>query len=127
MKLDKKMIAVIIIAVLLLTWYLSYPFVIEGLGVGSVETQLSTLQKQLSQAKYKDPKDHVTIGQKINLIQQGITILTPVLANPKFMKEDKKKNYQKMLADWQGQIGPLQKQQNDVKASLDASRKKPTR
>ena len=125
MKIDKKIVVVIIIAVLLLIGYLSYPFVVEGLG--SVETQISTLQKQLSQDKYKDPKDHVLIGQKVDLLQQGIKILNPVLANPKFMKEDKKKSYQKMLADWKAQVEPLKKKQTDVKAALDASRKKPAR
>ena len=121
MKIDKKIVVVIIIAVLLLIGYLSYPFVVEGLG--SVETQISTLQKQLSQDKYKDPKDHVLIGQKVDLLQQGIKILNPVLANPKFMKEDKKKSYQKMLADWKAQVEPLKKKQTDVKAALDASRR----
>lgn len=125
MKLDKKIVVGIIIAVLLLIGYLTYPFVVEGLGVGSVETQISNIQKQLSQAKYNEPKDHVVIGQKIKLLQQGIKILDQVLANPKFMKEDKKKSYKKMLADWKAQVEPLKKKQKEAKDALDASRKIP--
>ena len=125
MKIDKKIVVVIIIAVLLLTGYLTYPFVVEGFD--SVETQISIIQKQLSQDKYKDPKDHVLIGQKIDLIQKATKILDPVIAKPNSMKKDKKKNYQKMLADWNAQLGPLQQKQADAKAALDASRKKSTR
>jgi hypothetical protein len=127
MKIDPKVVVVIIIAVLILIGYLTYPFVVEGLPSSSVETKTSTIQKQLSQAKYKDPKDHVIIGQKIDLLQQGITILTAVLADPKFMAEDKKKNYQRILADWQTQLAPLPQKRIDAKAALDASRKKPPR
>ena len=127
MKIDQKLVVVIIIAVLILIGYLTYPFVVEGLPSSSVETQISSIQTQLSQDKYREPTDHVVIGQKINLIQQGIKILDPVLANPKFMAEDKKKNYQKILADWKAQLAPLPQKQKDAKAALDASRKKPTR
>lgn len=127
MKIDKKIVVVIIIAVLLLIGHLTYPFVVEGLPSTSVETQISSIQTQLSQNKYKDPTDHVVIGQKINLIQQGIKILDPVLANPKFMAEDKKKNYKKILEEWKAQLAPLPQKQKDAKAALDASRKKPTR
>jgi hypothetical protein len=127
MKLDKKMIAVIIIAVFLLIGYLTYPFVVEGLNSASIDTKLSTLQKQLNEEKYKDPTDHVVIGQKVSLIQQGIALLTPVVNNPRFMVKDKKMKYQQILSGWQGQLGPLQQKQKDVKAALDASRKKPTR
>ena len=127
MKIDKKIVVVIIIAVLLLIGHLTYPFVVEGLPSTSVETQISSIQTQLSQGKYKDPTDHVVIGQKINLIQQGIKILDPVLANPKFMAEDKKKNYKKILEEWKAKLAPLPQKQKDAKAALDASRKKPTR
>ena len=124
MKIDKKIVVVIIIAVVLLIGYLTYPFVIEGLSTGSVDTQISTLQKQISQPKYKNPTDIVLMGQKINLLQQGIPILTSVLADTKLMKEDKKKNYQTILADWQGQFAPLPKKLADAKAAQEASRKK---
>lgn len=127
MKIDQKLVVVIIIAVLLLIGYLTYPFVLEGLSAGSVDTQISTIQKQLSPEKYKNPTDIVLMGQKINLLTQGITILNKVLADTKLMKEDKKKNYQTILADWQRQLAPLPKKLADAKAALDASRKKPPR
>jgi hypothetical protein len=127
MKIDQKLVVVIIIAVLLLIGYLTYPFVLEGLSAGSVDTQISTIQKQLSPEKYKNPTDIVLMGQKIDLLTQGITILNKVLADTKLMKEDKKKNYQTILADWQRQLAPLPKKLADAKAALDASRKKPTR
>ena len=127
MKIDKKIVVVIIIAVLLLIGYLTYPFVVEGLNSSSVETKLSTIQKQLNEEKYKDPTDHVVIGQKINLIQQGTALLTPVVNNPRFMVKDKKLKYQTILADWQAQLGPLKQKEKEKKAALDASRKKPVR
>jgi hypothetical protein len=83
MKIDKKVVVVvIIIALLLLIGYLTYPFVVEGLASSSIDTQVAILQKQLSQDKYKDPSDIVVIGQKINLLTQGTTLLTKVLADP---------------------------------------------
>ena len=93
----------------------------------SVETKLSTIQKQLNEEKYKDPTDHVVIGQKINLIQQGTALLTPVVNNPRFMVKDKKLKYQTILADWKAQLEPLKQKEKEKKAALDASRKKPVR
>jgi hypothetical protein len=127
MKVDKKIVVIIIIAVLFLIGYLTYPFVVEGLNSSSVETKLSTIQKQLNEEKYKDPTDHVVIGQKINLIQQGTALLTPVVNNPRFMVKDKKLKYQTILADWQAQLGPLKQKEKEKKAALDASRKKRVR
>jgi hypothetical protein len=127
MKIDKKIVVVIIIAVLLLIGYLTYPFVVEGLPSASVETKLSTIQKQLNEEKYKDPTDHVVIGQKINLIQQGTALLTPVVNNPRFMVKDKKMKYQTILADWKAQLEPLKQKEKEKKAALDASRKKRVR
>ena len=127
MKIDKKIVVVIIIAVLLLIGYLTYPFVVEGLNSSSVETKLSTIQKQLNEEKYKDPTDHVVIGQKINLIQQGTALLTPVVNDPRFMVKDKKLKYQTILADWKAQLEPLKQKEKEKKAALDASRKKRVR
>ncbi len=124
MKFEKKGIAIISVAVLILTVYLLHPYVIEGNATASPEQKITTINNQLKLDKYTRPVDPVIIGQKLNLKQQLRDLVAGVLANTKIrLKPDVKARYEKIKTDSDAEIVVLQKQLSDAKAAQKASRK----
>jgi len=124
MKFEKKGIAIIIVAVLILTVYLLHPYVIEGNATASPEQKINTINNQLNLDKYKNPTDPVIIGQKLNLKQQLRDLVAGVLANTKIrLKPQVKVRYEKIKTDSDAELVVLQKQLSDAKAAQKASRK----
>jgi len=84
----------------------------------------------MSLDKYKNPTDPVIIGQKVNIYQQHIDLLTKMLADPKFVtpkskkaKDDKAK-YETMLKESTTALPILKQQLDTAQKALDESRKK---
>ena len=127
MKFEKRTIVAIVVAILFLIWYLiqQHAILVEG-----NETILKTISNQLSLDKYKNPTDPVIIGQKINIYQQHIDLLTKMLADQKFVtpkskkaKDDKAK-YETMLKDSTTALPILKQQLDTAQKALDESIKK---
>jgi hypothetical protein len=124
MKFEKKGIAIIIVAVLILTVYLLHPYVIEGNRNASPEQKITTINNQLNLDKYKNPTDPVVIGQKLNLKQQLRDLVARILADTSIkIKPQVKARYEKIKSDSDAEIVVLQKQLSDAKAAQKASRK----
>jgi hypothetical protein len=124
MKFEKKGIAIIIVAVLILTVYLLHPYVIEGNRNASPEQKITTINNQLNLDKYKNPTDPVVIGQKLNLKKQLRDLVAGILANTNIkIKPQVKARYEKIKTDSDAEIVVLQKQLSDAQAARKASRK----
>jgi len=124
MKFEKKGIAIIIVAALILIGYLIHPYVIEGIRSASPETKITTINNQLNLDKYKNPTDPVVIGQKLNLKQQLRDLLAAILADTKVkLKPEAKARYEKMLTDTDAEIVVIRQQLAAAQAAKKASRK----
>jgi len=124
MKFEKKGIAIIIVAALILIGYLIHPYVIEGIRSASPETKITTINNQLNLDKYKNPTDPVVIGQKLNLKQQLRDLLAAILADTNIkLKPEAKARYEKMLTDTDAEIVVIRQQLAAAQAAKKASRK----
>jgi hypothetical protein len=132
MKFDNKMLLIIFLAALFLIWYIIHPFIIEGAtSAASIETKLRTINNALSAKKFNEQtNDHVTLGQKLELLKQRSALLTEVLKDTKYVTPKSKKiandkaAYDKLLKETNDAIPPLEAQKTSAKAALDASRQK---
>jgi len=123
MKFEKKGIAIIIVAVLLLIGYLIHPYVIEGIRSASPETKITTINNQLNLDKYKNPTNPVVIGQKLNLKQQLRDLVAAILADTNIkLKPEAKARYEKMLTDTDAEIVVIRQQLAAAQAAKKASR-----